>query len=197
MIRNLCGALLATMVAAAAAFAAPAGGTIAPTCTQRLGQPFAPWLDYANYALVPNGSFERTSGWTLSGGATTELGNEPFKVNSSTDTRSLSLPSGSSATSPAVCMTLVHPTLRFFATNSGSPVAALRVEAIFAVRGSRATLPVGVLLADGDWRPTAPLAFVANFTALRSASVQFRFTPVGAGSGWRIDDVYIDPFKQR
>jgi len=27
--------------------------------------------------------------------------------------------------------------------------------------------------------------------------VQFRFTPLGAGSGWQIDDVYVGPFKSR
>jgi hypothetical protein len=195
--RNLCGALLATLIATAAAFAGPASGTIAPTCSQPLGQPFAPWLDYASYTLVPNGSLERSSGWTLSGGARIELGNEPFKVNAATDTRSLVLPSGSSATSPGACMTLLHPTLRFFATNAGSPLVALKVEAIAAVRGVKTTVPVGLLLADGSWRPTIPLAFLSNLTASTTATVQFRFTPVGGRSGWRIDDVYVDPFKQR
>jgi hypothetical protein len=27
--------------------------------------------------------------------------------------------------------------------------------------------------------------------------VQFRFTPLGANSGFRIDDVYVDPYKHR
>jgi hypothetical protein len=197
VIRNLCGALLATMLATVAAFAGPANGSIVPTCSQSLVQPFAPWLDYANYALVPNGSLERTTGWTLSGGARIELGNEPFRVNSPKDMRSLLLPSGSSATSPAVCMTVLHPTLRFFAMNGGSLLAALKVEVITTSRGVKTTLPIGLLLADGNWRPTLPLAFLSNLTALTPTTVQFRFTPTGRGSGWRIDDVYVDPFRQR
>jgi hypothetical protein len=43
-----------------------------------------------------------------------------------------------------------------------------------------------------------PLPFLTNLAALTTASVQFRFTPVGLGtSGWRIDDVYVDPVKYR
>jgi hypothetical protein len=197
VIRIICGTLLAAMLAATAAFAGPANGATVPTCDQSHGQPFAPWLDYASYALVPNGSLESTSGWRLLNGAKLVSGNEPFRVNSPTDVRSLSLPSGSSATSPSACMTVLHPTLRFFATNSGSPLAALKVEAITTALGIKTTLPVGVLLADGNWRPTLPVAFLSNLTALTPATVQFRFTPIGAGSGWRIDDVYVDPFRQR
>jgi hypothetical protein len=197
VIRTICGTLLAAMLATAVAFAGPANGAIVPTCAQSLGQPFAPWLDYASYTLVPNGSLESTTGWKLSNGAKLASGNEPFRVNSPKDTRSLSLPSGSSATSPAVCMTVLHPTLRFFATNSGSALTTLKVEAITTTLGVKTTLPVGLLLADGNWHPTLPLAFLSNLTALTPATVQFRFTPTGSGSGWRIDDVYVDPFRQR
>ncbi len=39
----------------------------------------------------------------------------------------------------------------------------------------------------------APLAIVANTTEM---DVQFRFTALGAGSEWLIDDVYVDPYKK-
>ena len=163
---------------------------------QSLVQPFRPWVDPANYVAVQNGSLEGTSGWTLAGGAKLVAGNEPWTVGSRADTHSLALPSGSSATSPALCVTLLHPTLRFFATNSGSPLSLLRVDAITTLGGSTLTLPVG-LLVGGAWQPTLPVAFLTNLTSPLTGPVQFRFTPIGTASGWQIDDVYVDPFKDR
>ena len=183
-------------LATAAATASPAGAAL--SCSgQATVQPFKPWLDPLNYTLVPNGNLESTSGWTLSGGATQVSGNEPWYVNSSTDKKSLALPNGSSATSPALCIGMLSPTLRFFATNSGSALVTLKVDAITTVLGIKLTTPVGVLV-GGAWQPTLPLPFLTNLFALTTASVQFRFTPVGLGtSGWRIDDVYVDPVKYR
>jgi hypothetical protein len=182
-----------------AALAASAGGpaSASSTCSdQALVQPFRPWLDNANYVLVQNGSLESSSGWMLSGGAKLGSGNEPWKVTRSTDSRSLLLPSGSSATSPALCVTLLHPTLRFFAMNSGAATTTLKVEAITNVLGVKATTPVGVLT-GGSWEPAPALLFLDNLLSPFSGAVQFRFTPVGSSSGWRVDDVYVDPYKQR
>jgi hypothetical protein len=37
---------------------------------------------------------------------------------------------------------------------------------------------------------------LCNVTSLLGTrSVAFRFTPVGAGSAYQIDDAYLDPFK--
>jgi hypothetical protein len=144
-----------------------------------------------------NGALESTSGWTLANGAKLVSGNEPWKVHAATDSQSLSLPSGSSATTPSLCVTFLHPDIRFFAVNSGSSLTTLKVEAITNVLGIRLTTPVGLLAAGGSWQPTLPLPFLTNLLAGTKGSVQFRFTPVGLGSGWRIDDVYVDPFKAR
>lgn len=187
--------LTAVLVLAAAAAGTSASAGL--TCPgQTYVQPFVPWLDPANYVLVKNGSLESSSGWTLANGAKLVSGNEPWKVNTSTDSRSLVLPSGSSATSPPLCITLLHPTLRFFATNSGSSTAVLKVEAVTSVAGLKATMPIGLLTA-GSWQPTPPLPFLTNLLAPVTGTVQFRFTPVGSGSGFRIDDVYVDPYKMR
>src|SRR5919197_113878 len=181
-------ALLA-LAALAASVGHPASAAL--TCpTQTTVQPFRPWLDYDKYVQVPNGALERSTGWTLTGGANVVNGNEPWKVNSASDTRSLLLPSGSSATSPALCVTLFHPTLRFFAANSGSTTTTLKVEALTDVLGAKLTTPIGVLVGS-SWQPTLPLAFVDNLLAPVSGTVQFRFTPVGSSSGWHVDDVYV------
>jgi hypothetical protein len=187
--------LIAPLALLAATAGGPAGaGLICPGQTS--AQPFLPWLDPANYVLVGNGSLESSAGWKLANGAKLVSGNEPWKVNRGTDSRSLYLPSGSSATSPAFCATLLHPTLRFFAMNSGSATATLRVEAITEILGLRTTTPIGLVTA-GSWQPTLPLPLLSSLLSPVSGSVQFRFTPLGSSAGFRIDDVYVDPFKQR
>jgi hypothetical protein len=184
-------------VAALAALAQPARAGLLGCDGQVTVQPFTPWLDPASYVLIANGSLESTSGWTLAGGAKLVSGNEPWRVNAATDSHSLSLPSGSSATTPPFCVTLLHPDLRFFAVNSGSTLSTLEVDAITTVLGIRVTTPVGVLFAGGMWQPTLPLPFLDGLLSVTQGTVQFRFTPLGAGSGWQIDDVYVDPFKSR
>jgi hypothetical protein len=169
---------------------------------QVLERPFVRWLDPAKYVLAPGGSLESTTGWKLSGGAKLVSGNESFRVHSATDNRSLALPSGSSATTKAMCVATLYPTLRLFALNSGSLLSTLKVEAIFSSALGQLTVQVGLLSAPLGWQPTLPMLYAANFTTLPiltdgTTTVRFRFTPQGAGSGWRIDDVYVDPYKGR
>ena len=204
LIRTFLAALagvLALLPGGTAALAAPAG----LSCPgQTYLQPFLPWLDPASYVLMAGGAVETTGGavettggWTLSGGAKLVSGNEPFKVNSPGDGTSLFLPSGGSATSPTLCITLLHPTLRFFARNSGSLTSTLKVEAVTELLGMKLVTPVGLLLAGGSWQPTLPLPFLTNLVSPVTGSVAFRFTPIGFGSsGWQIDDLYVDPYKQ-
>ena len=187
--------LLAVVAALLAGSAAP--GRAALTCPgQTYLQPFIPWLDFANYVAVPNGSFESSTGWKLAGGAAVVPGNEPFHVGNAADTASLSLPPGGSATSPALCVTLLHPDLRFFAQNTGSLLGTLQVDVITTVEGLRVTTPVAALIAGAAWQPTVPLPFLTNLVPITD-SVQFRFTATGSRSAWRIDDTYVDPFKER
>jgi hypothetical protein len=192
---------LATLVCVAAlagvAGTQPARAGLLGCDGQTAVQPFTPWLDPSNYVLTTNGSLESTGGWTFTGGAKVVSDNEPWRVNAPTDSHSLSLPSGSSATTPAFCVTLLHPDLRFFAVNSGSALSTLEVDSITTVLGLKVTTPVGVVLAGGSWQPTLPLPFLDGLLSLTQGTVQFRFTPLGAGGGWQIDDLYVDPFKSR
>ena len=184
-------------VAALASLAQPARAGLFGCDGQTTVRPFTPWLDPASYVLTTNGSLESTAGWTLAGGAKLVSGNEPWNANAAADSQSLSLPSGSSATTPAFCVTLLHPDLRFFAVNSGSVLSPLQLDAITTVLGLKVTTPVGLLLAGGAWQPTLPLPFLAGLLSLTPGTVQFRLTPRGTGSGWQIDDLYVDPFKSR
>ncbi|CAA9556794.1 MAG: hypothetical protein AVDCRST_MAG79-3153, partial [uncultured Thermoleophilia bacterium] len=95
-------------------------------CTeQRLSQPFTRWLDFMSYTPVQDNGLERKGdGWTL-GGARTVSGNEPWAVGGASDSRSLLIPEGSRATTPAICVGINEPTLRFFARGPSGASAAL------------------------------------------------------------------------
>ena len=193
------GVVAAMAIGAGTAHAAGAG-----KCpTYQLGRPFLPWLDVLNYTLAPNGGFESgSSGWTLSGGAKVVSGNETFFVRSAADKYSLSLPSGSSATSSPTCVETLDTTMRFFAINTGSLLSTLKVEAVYKdAAGTTQMLFVGLVLGTGSWIPSPPTLIVANLLhppLLTDGKVEvaFRFTPQGHLGGWRIDDVYVDPLKE-
>ena len=164
-------------------------------------QPFRQWGDLAKYVPVPGGSFETgDENWSLSGGAAVVDGNESYYVRSEDDSRSLSLPSGSSATSPAMCTSIHRPTFRFFARNTGSRFANLRVEVLYhGLLGNIKLLQLGILTGS-SWNPSLPMPVVANILSTlpgASTSVAFRFTPLGGSGSWSIDDVYVDPASRR
>jgi hypothetical protein len=98
-----------------------------------------------------------------------------------------------------MCATLLHPDLRFVARNTGSPLSLLMVEILFpGPFGNSMALPFGLVLGTSSWLPTAPLPFAVNALAVASAQgsipIAFRFTPLGHGGNWQIDDVYVDPY---
>ena len=158
---------------------------------------FLPWLDVANYFLAPGGDFESgASGWALNGDSSVVDGNEPWNVTGG-GTSSLRIPAGGSATSPAVCVGIEHPTIRFFAKSSGaSLLSALRVDVLFEdAFGNVRSLTIG-RETRGGWDVTPAYLVVANLLPLlpgEHTAVAFRFTPEGTGS-WQIDDVHVDPY---
>jgi hypothetical protein len=188
----LAATALAAGVAATAAPAAPRALFCPP---QKTVKPFLPWSDSDDYTLMPNGSAESTSGWRLTGGARQVAGNEPFYVNAAQDRSSLLLPAGASATTPSLCFTLFHPTMRFFAVRTSSG-GYLRVEATTPVLG---LLPLTLLVANVPaqpaWQPTPVLPFLLNLTSPLTGPIQFRLTAVGGS--FQVDDVYLDPVKHR
>jgi hypothetical protein len=195
---------------AAMALAAPvaSAGVLVKSATsceaQTLTQPFARWLDPFKYTPVPGGSFETGQpAWTLSGGARVVAGNEPFFVNSRTDSKSLSIPKGASVTSRSICVGLNEPTLRFFAKQNGgllgTATSALAVSVMFETStGLVLTVPIGAAAVNASWSPTLPMVIVANLLPLMpgdTTAVAFKFTAVTGN--WQIDDVYVDPSYRR
>jgi hypothetical protein len=163
-----------------------------------MSQPFLPWVDIASYTLNPGGSFEGgASGWSLDGAQVAD-GNEPFTVTSATDSASLSLPSGSSATSAPICVGIEHPDIRFFASAS-TLWARLSVEVLFEdATGAVRSAPIGIVTGNTGWAPTVPFPIVANLLPLlpgNHTAVAFRF--YASGGSFRIDDLYVDPYQRR
>ena len=162
---------------------------------------FARWGDSAYYARLLNGGFENgATGWTLSGGAKVVAGNEPYFVSGNRlDSRSLLLPAGSSAYSGAVCFALGDWHLRLLMRNVGSATGSLRVQVIVPslVGGLLTVLDGGTVKGSGACSPSPRLALaLSNVTSLLGTrAVAFRFTPVGAGAAYQLDDVYLDPWK--
>jgi hypothetical protein len=206
-LRTGAAALIALVALAAGAATANAGILVAsaPSCDdQALANTFLPWVDIADYTALAGGDFESVSAnWSLTGGAATAGGNEPFYVDGSNDSRSLSLPAGSSATSPEICVGILHPTIRFFhkrrSTGLLATLSTLKVDVLFeTASGDVASLTIGNVLGNGNWQPTLPMVVVANLLPLlpgEMTPVQFRIT--AQGGDWSVDDVWVDPYARK
>ena len=195
-------------VLAAAAFAVPAanagliGNLLGGNCPSSGTTVFAPWQDFASYYLAPNGSFENgATGWSLSGGANVVSGNEPFLP---TGTHSLALPSGSTATSPVVCLGPNQLFVRMFAADSAGTDSGLRVRVVWygLLNQVLGITDFATLAPGGKWLPSSKINSsgglqVPLLPILGSTSARVQVTPLGAGSRWLIDDLYIDPWVNR
>jgi hypothetical protein len=195
---GLLGGASNTLGAATGAVSGVANGLLNTCQTGPLTQPFAQFGDLMSYEQVPGGTFEAGSQpWSLSGGAAAGGGNESYYVNSASDSQSLSLPDGSSATSPSLCVGLTEPDLRLFVRNTGSATATLQVTLNYTLQnGNSGSLQIADLTGGSSWAPTAPILLWVNLpTGLTGTTAQtsFQFTPVGQGGNWQIDDVYVDP----
>src|SRR3981081_2144736 len=122
---------LAVLVLAPSAGAGILVKTATGCGTPTYERPFLRWADIGTYVLAPDGNLEgATTQWSLSGGAAVTSGNESYNVHGPGETHSLALPSGSSATTAAMCVGVLHPTLRLFARNTGAFLSALSVDAL-------------------------------------------------------------------
>ncbi|MFL5921659.1 MAG: hypothetical protein ACJ75Q_12210 [Gaiellaceae bacterium] len=199
-------ALIGVAIVAALAFSTTAtagliGTGSASYCDPYATKAFAAWGDSAYYASLFNGGFENGSaGWTLAGGAKVVSGNEPFYISGDRrDTHSLLLPTGSSAYSGTVCFALGDWHLRLLARNVGSRTGALRVQVVVPslLGGLLTVLDGGTVSGTGTWAPSPRLQLaLCNVTSLLGTRAgAFRFTPVGTGAAYQLDDVYLDPWK--
>jgi hypothetical protein len=192
-------AILVACVAAFLTLAASAGAACRYTGAEQV---FSPWGDRHNYVLAPDGGFEAgASGWSLYGGAAVVGGNESHFLNDPADRASLSIPSGSTAVSPPICMSLGTPIFRMVARNGGSPYSRLRVEAFYRLLGLVRTRTLSTVTSGSEWAPTQQMSTVLTLSTILGtlipASIQIRITPLDDLGRWQVDDLYIDPFARR
>ena len=189
------------LVSAACGTAKAGAGLITGNCPTSGTQVFAQWGDPTSYYLAPNGGFESgTTGWSVSR-ASVVSGNEPFYQSGS---HALSLPSGSTALSPVVCIGASDLYVRMFASDAGGTDKGLRVQVVWygLLNVVLGITDVATYAPGQGWAPTGKLSTAGGLSVpllplVGSTSARIRMTPLGAGSRWRIDDLYVDPWAMR
>jgi hypothetical protein len=164
------------------------------TCTApQLSNPLAAFKDRRNYFLAPSADFEDASlpGWELSGGAA---------VTGEAQSNSLSLPPGSSATSPSMCVDLDYPSFRFFATQvAAQSDSALAVDVIYPglSRNNVRQAKLLKLNARDGWRLSDDVKLepqrLGKQWGWRRVALRFRNVSGKKPGTFQIDDVLVDP----
>jgi hypothetical protein len=195
-------ALALSATPAVAATSASPTASAAPGCTTPTTEAFLFANDRRDYVLAPGGNVEGSlAGWSLTGGATRVPGSAPAVTGASLGAASLLIPSGGSVTTAPMCVAAHSPFFRFQARNTGLP-GALKVEVLY-LDGPRFTgeRETGTITAGGAWAPTSRLSLAqgimgVNGSSTSQATVAFRFTPMGTGARWQVDDLYVDPYRR-
>jgi hypothetical protein len=162
---------------------------------------FAAWGDMAGYALAPEGDLSTTDGWTFNKQATVVPGADPF----SGAAQSLQLAKGAEAATPAMCVNLDHPTIRFFVRDiGGNEKSHLKVDVLYEDFGGHVKhLTIAKLKAGDDWQPSLIVPMYMNMLALAApnglTAVAFRFKAQGVqkDEALSISGIYVDPFSSR
>jgi hypothetical protein len=162
---------------------------------------FAPWGDTAMYGLAPEGDLSTTDGWTLNKQATVVGAADPF----SGAAQSLQLAKGAEAATPAMCVNLDHPTIRFFVRDvGGNEKSRLKVDVLYEDFGGHVKhLTIAKLKARSEWQPSVILPMYMNMLALAApnglTAVAFRFKAEGLqkDEALSISSLYVDPFSSR
>jgi hypothetical protein len=162
---------------------------------------FAPWGDSAMYTLAPQGDLSASDGWTLNKQATVVPSADPF----SGARQSLQFAKGAEAATPAMCVNLDNPTIRFFVRDlGGNGKSQLKVEVLYEdFNGHVKHLAIAKLRAGSEWQPSVILPMYMNMLALTSPSgltaVAFRFKAEGLQKDetLSISTLLVDPFSSR
>jgi hypothetical protein len=162
---------------------------------------FAPWGDSAGYSLAPQGDLSTSVGWTLNKQATIVSGADPFSGAG----QSLQLAKGAEVATPAMCVNLDNPTIRFFVKDvGGNGKSNLKVDVLYEDLGGHVKhLTIARLKAGEEWQPSAIVPMYMNVLSEASASgvtaVAFQFKAEGLQKDETvsISSIYVDPFQCR
>jgi hypothetical protein len=164
-------------------------------------QAFLAWGDDASYALAPQGDFSATDLWTLSKQATVVPSADPF----SRAQQSLELGHDGQAATPAMCVDLDNPTIRFFTRDlGGNGKATLKVDVLYEdFNGHVKHLTIAKLKAGPDWQPSIVVPIYMNMLAAASpagvTAVAFQFKAEGLQKDetLAISSLYVDPYSSK
>ena len=193
-------AVIAALVATAPTVAAdPGDGDAVDGCARpELSQPFRDMLDYNWYFRAPNGGFEDgTDHWTVTPGVRVTAGsNQTLLPQADDDRHALALPPLSSATSAPLCVEGTAPTMRIFARSTSFLPAVVAVTVVARRPGALPqVLATPTVSLAGGWQ--APVAlFRLPWIGDEHTDVTVTITSVGLTTV-HIDDVFIDPLRQR
>jgi hypothetical protein len=199
--KRLAGRASALVAVVVAILVVPAVASAAACPSTPTTKAFNAFGDTANYSLVSNGAFESgTSGWTLSR-ASVASGNESWYVHGTSDTKSLAINPSGTAVSPAFCVSVDHPTFRFFARRTSGTWGNLAVRLRWRdASGATNETTVGTMDGgSGSWQVSPSFKLATTLPLWQSGqtlSVQIVFDPEDYGGAFAIDDVYIDPYTK-
>jgi hypothetical protein len=162
---------------------------------------FAAWGDPALYALAPGGDLSSTEDWTLDKRARVVTDADPF----SGAAQSLELPKDAEAGTPAMCVNLDNPTLRFFARDvGGNGKSNLKVDMLYEdFDGHVKHMTVAKLRVGSEWQPSLILPIYVNMLALASptgltaVALEFKAEGLQKDEVLSISSIYVDPFSSR
>jgi hypothetical protein len=190
------GKRLATLTAIAAGALATAPGAALAACPDLpTSQPFALWGDAANYSLAPGGNFEGSLTWARTGAPTLVAPSNPF-VLSGPGLRSVRLRGQDSITSPTVCVSDIHPYMRFVA-RAQDTTSRLVLEVLWTDDGVNKVDVLEEHQADEYqvWKPSklVPLGTKLPTGSKGAHEVRLRLKLKDGAGSWLVDDVFIDP----
>jgi|1186.fasta_scaffold82039_1 hypothetical protein len=179
-------------------------GTLLAGADCGYGEPgtyFAAWGDPSTYALAPQGDFAATSSWTLNKQAAVVAGGDPFDGGK----YSLQLAKDAQAATPAMCVNLDNPTIRFFVRDlGGNGKANLKIDVLYEdMDGHVKHLTVARLKAAADWTPSVAVPMYMNMLAaaspdnLTAVAFQFKAEGLQKDETLSISSLYVDPFQSR
>jgi hypothetical protein len=117
---------------------------------------------------------------------------------------SLELPKDAEAGTPAMCVNLDNPTVRFFTRDvGGNGKSNLKVDLLYEDFGGHRHLTIARLRAGSEWQPSLVLPIYMNVLALASptgvtaVALEFKAEGLRKDEVLSISSVYVDPFSSR
>ena len=162
---------------------------------------FLAWGDNAGYSLAPQGNLSTTTQWSLNKHAVIAFEADPY----SGAQQSLQFQKSGEAATPAMCVDLDHPTIRFFTRDlGGNGKAKLKLDVLYEdLDGHVKHLTIAKIKATSTWQPSVIVPIYMNRIAaatpdgVTAVAFQFKAEGVQKGETLSISSLYVDPFRSR